>query len=424
LLIYLVEEEMGISEKDKTILRDLAKKVKEISLNPIWQEKINLWKTHNKLGKTRPMVMIYLGDGDVWKDIIPEGTLLCEDDYLRKIEFNLRERIYRWENLKDDTVIDGRIFTPIFVENTGFGITEETLKPEEYGGAVHYHAVIKEEKDIEKIKKPKISVDYKRTEKTFELVSNILGDILKIEKRGPCGFWFAPIDMFAKWRSFDQLFIDMIERPQWLHKVLNFITECTLEEIEFYEKENILGFNHDLNYEGSGGAGYTDELPQNDFDGKHVRTKDLWGHAATQIFSLVSPSMHEEFAIMYEKRLLSKFGLSSYGCCEPLHKKVDIIFKNVPNIRRISMSPWVDIKEGAKNIEDKAIFSWKPSPSILAGEIFEPENVRRIIRDGLEKTNDCVVEIIMKDVRTCREKPERLTEWVNITMEEAIKYLK
>jgi len=48
--------------------------------------------------------------------------------------------------------------------------------------------------------------------------------------------------------------------------------------------------------------------------------------------------------------------------------------------------------------------------------------VRKIIRDGLEKTKDCVVEIIMKDIRTCRGEPERLTEWVKIAMEEVDRF--
>jgi len=330
---------MKISKKDRDVLRKLAGEVKEISQKSLWKEKIELWKKHNKLEKVRPMVMIFFEDGDVWKDIFKKDDLLCENEFSRNIELELRKRICRWKKLRDDTVIEGRYFTPIFVETTGWGIESEILKPEDYGGAVHYEPVIKTEKDIEKVKKPRYSINKNYTDEYFECVSEIFGDILTVEKRGRCSFWYAPIDLFATWRGFDNLFIDMVERPKWLHKVLDFLVDCLLEELDFYEKNNILGFNHDINFQGSGGAPYTDELPQKDFDGIHIRTKDLWGHATTQIFSLVSPSMHEEFALQYEKRLLEKFGLSSYGCCEPLHKKVDLIFKHIPNIRRISMSP-------------------------------------------------------------------------------------
>ena len=78
-----------------------------------------------------------------------------------------------------------------------------------------------------------------------------------------------------------------------------------------------LTLNNENVYIGSGGFGFTDELPQPGFDGR-VRLKDLWGSASTQIFVDVSPAMHEEFALQYEARVLNRFGLVTYGCCEPL----------------------------------------------------------------------------------------------------------
>lgn len=45
---------MSVSEKDKAIVRDLAKQVAEIAADPIQQETIDLWKRHNSLERTRP----------------------------------------------------------------------------------------------------------------------------------------------------------------------------------------------------------------------------------------------------------------------------------------------------------------------------------------------------------------------------------
>jgi hypothetical protein len=45
-----------------------------------------------------------------------------------------------------------------------------------------------------------------------------------------------------------------------------------------------------------------------------------------------------------------------------------------------------------------------------------------MVRDALEKTKDCVVEIIFKDIHTCRNQPERLRETVRIAKEEAEKF--
>jgi len=45
--------------------------------------------------------------------------------------------------------------------------------------------------------------------------------------------------------------------------------------------------------------------------------------------------------IDYAVQWYEKFGLVYYGCCEPLDGKIDIV-REIPNLRKISMSPWVD----------------------------------------------------------------------------------
>ena len=44
--------------------------------------------------------------------------------------------------------------------------------------------------------------------------------------------------------------------------------------------------------------------------------------------------------------------------------------------------------------------------------------MRRGIRNVLEKTEGCVVELIMKDTHTCRGELQRVRDWVEIAMEE------
>ncbi|MCM8804647.1 MAG: hypothetical protein NC833_05295 [Candidatus Omnitrophica bacterium] len=407
-------------KRDFEIIRRIAQKVKEIADHPIQKEKIEIWKKHNNLERVRPLILTF-PEGS-WREIISEDQLLCEDQYLRRIELDLRRRIYYWENIKDDSVIDDRIYSPIVIKNTGFGIEIKDIKPEFAYGARHFEPVIKEEKDIEKLKKPEISIDWEETERIYQKTCEAIDGILKVEKGGPSHPWFAPIDWFIKIRGINNFFVDMVDRPFWVHKVLNFITECKIEEWEFYEKNNVLSLNNGNHYVGSGGFGFTDKLPQPDFDGVHIRVKDLWGHATTQIFSLVSPEMHEEFALKYEGRFLSNFGLNCYGCCEPLDKKIDIIFKHIPRLRRISMSPWVDVGQAAEKLGKRAIFSWKPNPSFMASDTWEEDYIRKTIKDGLEKTKNCVVEVILKDIHTCRNKPERISNWVKIAKEIAERY--
>ena len=144
-----------------------------------------------------------------------------------------------------------------------------------------------------------------------------------------------------------------------------------IDRFEQYERLGLLTLNNGNNRVGSGGLGMTDELPQKDFDGEHVRMIDMWGNSTPQIFSSVSPEMHWEFALKDEIRILERFGLNCYGCCEPLHNKIDIL-RRAPRLRRISMSPFVDIAKGAEAIGQDLHLLRQAEPGRAGVELLAP----------------------------------------------------
>ncbi len=101
----------------------------------------------------------------------------------------------------------------------------------------------------------------------------------------------------------------------------------------------------------------------------------------------VSPEMHAEFVLPYEKRLLEPFALNGYGCCEDLTKKLDDVF-TIPDMRRISSAPWAGVDICAEKSQDKHIFSWKPHPAHLVGE-FNSHMIRDYIQHMLDATLNC-----------------------------------
>jgi hypothetical protein len=136
-----------------------------------------------------------------------------------------------------------------------------------------------------------------------------------------------------------------------------------------------------------------------------------------QIFSEVSPTMHQEFELDYAARWYSRFGLVYYGCCDPLHRKIDLL-RNIPNLRKISMSPWVDVEQGAEQIGGDFVFSRKPNPAVFVTDSWDAEIIEDDIRETVEQCGryECPVEIIMKDISTVQYKPQRLWEWADIAM--------
>jgi hypothetical protein len=210
--------------------------------------------------------------------------------------------------------------------------------------------------------------------------------------------------------------LDLVDKPELMHALMERFTSAMLHALDQQERLGVLALNNGSCRIGSGGYGHTRELPGPGFDPKHVRTQDQWGNGVAQIFSDVSPAMHEEFALQYERRWMSRFGLTYYGCCEPLHNKLDIL-ASIPNLRKISMSPWADLRKAAEKVGRKMVLSIKPNPAFLAEDDWRPEAVRAELKRSLDMTSGCAVEVILKDVSTVRNQPQRLWEWAKIARE-------
>lgn len=137
-----------------------------------------------------------------------------------------------------------------------------------------------------------------------------------------------------------------------------------------------------------------------------------------QIFSAVSPAMFKEFEVDYASRICARFGLVYYGCCDPLDGKMNEV-RLIPNVRKVSMSPWVDQERGAAEIGRQFVFSRKPNPALLATDDFSPERIRADLLATVQvcERYGCALEIILKDISTVRYHPERLTQWAEIAMQ-------
>lgn len=411
---------MTVSEKDRRILRDLAKRLAEIANQPEQKVKADLWCRHNRLEHVRPMVLFHMEEF-CWREVLPEAVFETTDTFSREYEKQLRRRLYQAEYLNDDRVVEPVIEYPTVIYDTGYGIPIETVTPDQLTGAVHYKSVIQTEADIALIKNPEIRVDWETTTRNYEQASEMFRDILTpISPR--CNYPMAAfMDWFCMMRGIGQVYIDLIERPKWVHAVIERMTEGWLNRLSQLETQHALGLNNRSNEVGSGGLGFTDELPQQNYNPNQVRSIDMWGFATSQVFAAVSPEMHEEFALQYERQYLDRFGLNCYGCCEPLHHKMQYV-KQIPRLRRVSMSQWVDREKAADELQDQYIYSFKPTGNYVSAEIWDPDAVRADLHDVLEKTKGCVVELVNNSVSTCCNQPQRLQDWVNIAMELAKEY--
>ncbi len=417
---------MEIAQKDLDIVRKLAGEVAEIAASPVHRETAENWRALNDLRSVRPMVRIYQLP---WREMDVDGELqiTCENRWARSLENRFRQTLYQWRHMRYDMVIEP-VFTvqPAF-DHTGFGLEKkmEVIPHDEEGGVTskHYYCQISDEKDIEKIQFPTITPRPEETQERLECVQESLGDILEVNLQGRVTHNYAPWDRLAEWCNPQQVLMDFVLRPDFIHALMQRLTDAYMHELDQLEEYNLLSIGSGNYGVGQGGFGFTSDLPAEKIAGRPARLQDQWGGAMAQIFSEVSPQMHEQFALKYEKHILDRFGLNYYGCCEPLHHKIDLLAANLPKLRKVSMSPWVDIEAGAAALAGRFVYSAKPNPAFLATDgQWNRSSAEKEMRAILDATEGKNVELILKDVSTVRFDPRRVWEWCDLATNLAREY--
>jgi len=150
---------------------------------------------------------------------------------------------------------------------------------------------LRTEEDLAKIRPPEVALDEEATARIQERAYEIFAGVIDIRTQGifPA---FAAWDRIAEYRGVQNILYDLIDRPGFLHRIIERYTNASLAMLDQLEAKGLLGYGQTLIH--CSGA-YTDELPVPGFDPNHVRAKDLWTCGMAQVFATVSPAMHNEF---------------------------------------------------------------------------------------------------------------------------------
>ena len=408
-------EVLSMTVDDRDILRALAERVVEIAARSSMQETCRLWMQHNMLKQTRPLVLCDPENG--WNEIITETQMLCKGELARRWEMNLRKEIFWGDGMGDDKPIEPFFDVPYTCVPDDWGLEAVYHRTDDAGSCV-WDAPIKDyAADLKKLRTPRVDVDWETTNGCLEIAKETFAGILSVRLKG--SWWWS---LGLTWpavtlRGLNNVMMDFADHPDELKELLSIISKGYMEKLDYLESHHLLSLNNDATYVGSGGYGFTEELPQSDFDG-HVRCADMWGFTESQETVHVSPAMYEEFIFPYEKPIMDRFGLTCYGCCEPLHLRWHVA-KRHHNLRRVSCSPWADLERMAEGLEDKYILSMKPNPATISMPEIDEATIRKDLRRALDVTSGCRVEVIMKDNHTIGRRPENVVRWCQIAKEEA-----
>ena len=395
-------------EKDIVILRDLVKKYMDICMNGI-QEKRKLWRDHNSLIKTRPLILVGFPPNE-----IPECQTSCEDPFFRQYEQHFLNSLYHYK-IGDDSIFEPWLTIRAFFSHGGWGMGARWIRTDVPGGAARFDHPIKDLEDISKLVTPKHAINEEETSRRISRLKDAIGDIIDIDvDRGPAyRVWSADISTDLMYlRGLNQMMLDMSDNPEWLHGLLSFMRDGVLKTHEEAESAG----DWSLSSQENQALTYSHELPDPKPNSGPVKRSSLWGFFAAQEFAQVGPEKYYEFLLQYQIPIMEKFGLVAYGCCEDLTHKIKYL-KKLPNLRRIAVTPWADIRKCAEQIQQDYVISWRPNPSDMICCSFDPDHIRDVVRDAMEATRGCHVDIHLKDTQTYQNEPDRGIKWMKIVRE-------
>ncbi|MBT3272671.1 MAG: hypothetical protein HN368_05930, partial [Spirochaetales bacterium] len=215
----------------------------------------------------------------------------------------------------------------------------------------------------------------------------------------------------------EELLYALYEKPEMVHRFMAFMRDAVYSNLNQGEAAGDFSTAETQNFMV---PAFSDVLPDPAANTHGAKLKDLCFFTHSQEFEAVSPEQHEEFLLEYQLSITQLFGRVAYGCCETLDTKLDIL-KRIPNLYKVLAGPLADVSKYPGKIADGCVISWRPNAAPMVCRGFDSENVRRIIRDGLEKTRGCPVEIHLHEPMTIEGDISRLAKWAEITVQEAIR---
>jgi len=95
------------------------------------------------------------------------------------------------------------------------------------------------------------------------------------------------------------------------------------------------------------------------------------------------------------------------------------VLRKLTNLRAVSVAPLCNQETMAEAMGSDYVFSRKPNPTLISTPGFNEDLIRQDIRDTLAvtKKHNCPVEIVMKDVHTLSNEPDRIARWVRLVRE-------
>ena len=213
-----------------------------LAVTPDQQEKRRLWRKLNDGEMERPMTAI---DQCPWHELNWDGFLTnqVEDPYWRGVETWLRHRIRQVTTFPADSLLTPYLLLPRLISGMDYGdygirIHRETLKTDAKNDVVssHFENQLEDWEDLEKIKAPPVIVDLAGEAEIRQTADTVFAGAAPWKMEGVT-FHLGVWDYIAHWMGVEAIYIEFMDRPEFLHAIMERVTTETLRKIDDVERQ-------------------------------------------------------------------------------------------------------------------------------------------------------------------------------------------
>lgn len=405
-----------ITRQDREILRNLARKQLEYAHSPRNAALLRQWEALAQGRREAPTVRLLFSN---FTHEVITPRMQCTGEAARKIEYTLLNTLVGRELFDDDTPISPTYDISWRTWVSPFG-TAAKITRAQAGNGYHVEPVMEDlEEGFDKLKGGSFGLDREGTRKTMDLVQSVLGDILPVRmvQNALCGAITNPL---VHLMGMEAYYCSMYDYPELLHQAMDMATKVYEDYYDFLEKEGVLLPTCGISPLPQESFAFNQELPVENV----TKTTQCWGFLESQETTAVSPETYGEFVYPYQDRLVKRFGLLSYGCCE----RVDAIWPDYlskwANLRKLSVSPFNNEPQVGEYLRgSNVVYYSKPRAEFVTNPgPMDEDALREYFKGVCQAASGCLFEIAQREAGTIFGDFNRGRRYVEIMRECVTEY--
>lgn len=407
----------NISSKDREILRELAFKKLTFANSERNDEILKMFRAQARGERYTPSVRLLFSN---FRGEVVGSRLRCEGKDAQNIEASLLSSMVGRELFDDDTPISDRFEVRLFSHCAPFGTYPKRVRSSTSNG-YHIEPVTDDiEADIHLFDGGSFSANLQATKDYCDDVEDIFGDILptKIIMGSLSGAMTNPLVHLIGMQNY---YLAMYDSPDALHKIMDKACTLYLDYYDYLEKNSLLLPTNDFSPLSQESFSFTDELPT---DAPITSTKQMWGFLEAQEATAVSPDAYGEFVYPYMDKLVRRFGLLSYGCCERVDNLWEDYLSKWDNLRKLSVSPFNDENLIGEYLRGtRVVYYSKPrAEHVTTKGPLDEELIKNYFKGVAKCASGCMLEVAQREVGTIFGDFERARRYVELAKQTIYKY--